>query len=59
MTVSRAWTPASNSWTAVALYGLFAYDGDGHTGLYGSASATCTTGTITGLTSGRTDTIVV
>jgi len=57
--VGVSWSPASSSGPAVDLYGLFAFDANGYTGIYGTACATCTTGTVAGLTNGRTYRIVV
>ena len=57
--VNAAWTPASNSGSGIDVYAMFAYDANGYTGIYGTACPTCTTGTVTGLTPGRTYTIAV
>jgi len=58
-TVAASWTAASTSGPAIDLYGIFAYDANGYTGLYGTACATCTTGTVAGLINGRTYTFAV
>jgi hypothetical protein len=57
--VKVSWTAAPNSGSAVDVYGLFAFDASGYTGIYGVACPTCTTGAITGLTSGKPYTVVV
>jgi uncharacterized protein YkwD len=57
--VAVSWAPASSSPAPVDSYGLFAFDANGYTGLYGTACATCTSGTVAGLTNGRAYTIVV
>jgi hypothetical protein len=54
-----SWSPAANSGSAIDLYGAFAFDASGYTGLYATACATCTTATVAGLTSGKPYTIVV
>lgn len=57
--IGASWSPAANSGTPIDVYGLFAYDADGYTGLNGTACGTCTTGTVAGLTSGKMYTIVI
>jgi hypothetical protein len=54
-----SWSPAANSGSAIDLYGAFAFDASGYTGLYATACATCTTATVAGLTAGKPYTIVV
>ncbi len=57
--VGVSWTPAANSGSAIDLYGMFAFDANGYTGLYATACAACSRGAVTGLTNGRSYTIVV
>ena len=57
--VNVTWAPAANSGNAVDMYGLFAFDENGYTGVYGTACATCTSGTVPGLANGKTYTIAV
>jgi uncharacterized protein YkwD len=57
--VNVSWSAAANSGAAVDLYGLFAYDANGYTGIYSTACATCTTGSVPGLANGHAYTIVV
>lgn len=57
--VNVTWAPAPNSGSAVGLYGLFAFDANGYTGIYGTACGTCTSGTVPGLVSGHQYTIAV
>ncbi len=52
--VNVSWTPASNSGSAIDLYGLFVFDANGYTGQYATACGSCTSGTVTGLVNGRT-----
>ena len=54
-----SWTPASNSGSAIDLYGMFVFDSNGYTGQYATVCGTCTSGTITGLVNGRTYWIAV
>ena len=53
------WTPAANSGSAVDTYGLFAFDANGYTGIYGTACGTCTSGTVPGLVNGHQYVIAV
>jgi uncharacterized protein YkwD len=57
--VAVSWTPAANSGSAIDMYGIFAFDGTAYTGIYATGCPTCTSGTVTGLTSGKTYTIWV
>jgi uncharacterized protein YkwD len=57
--VGVSWAAAANSGSAIDMYGLFAFDANGYTGLYATACPTCTTGTVRGLTSGKPYTIWV
>ncbi len=57
--VNVTWSPATNSGSAVDTYGLFAFDANGYTGLYGTACGTCTSGTVPGLVNGHQYTIAV
>lgn len=57
--VNVTWTPASSSGTTIDMYGIFAFDANGYTGIATTACATCTSGTLAGLVSGRTYTIAV
>jgi hypothetical protein len=54
-----SWTPAASAGNPVDSYGLFAFDANGYTGIYGTACATCTTGTVAGLVTGHQYTIAV
>ena len=57
--INASWSPAASSGAPIDVYGVFAYDASGYTGLYASACGTCTTATVAGLTSGKMYTIVV
>ena len=57
--IGVSWTPASSSATAIDYYAYFVYDANGYTGIYRTACATCTTGSVTGLTNGRTYTVLI
>jgi hypothetical protein len=57
--VNVSWAAASASGAAIDMYGIFAFDAGGYTGLYATACATCTTGTLPGLVNGHTYTIAV
>jgi len=57
---TATWTLATTTGAAaIDMYGVFAFDANGYTGLYSTTCATCTTGTVAGLTNGRTYTIAV
>jgi uncharacterized protein YkwD len=56
---SLTWTASANSGSAVDMYGLFVFDASGYTGIYGTACATCTSGTVTGLVGGHQYTVAV
>ncbi len=56
---SVTWTAASSSGTAIDYYGIFAFDSTGYTGLWGVGCATCTGGSVPGLTNGHTYTLAV
>ncbi len=53
------WTPAASNGSTVDSYGLFAFDANGYTGIYGTACGTCTSGTVAGLVNGQQYTIAV
>jgi uncharacterized protein YkwD len=53
------WTAASSAGNPVDSYGLFAFDANGYTGIYGTACGTCTSGTVPGLVAGHQYTIAV
>ena len=41
------------------MYGLFAFDANGYTGVYATACATCASGALAGLVNGKTYTVAV
>jgi hypothetical protein len=57
--VGVTWGPASNSGSAIDLYGIFVFDANGYTGIYSTACATCTTASVAGLTNGKPYTVWV
>lgn len=57
--VNVTWSPAPTSTNAVDLYGMFAFDANGYTGIYTTACGTCTGGTLPGLATGHTYVIAV
>jgi uncharacterized protein YkwD len=57
--VNVSWTLAANSGSAIDMYGVFAFDANGFTGIGTTACGTCTSATLAGLTGGRTYTIAV
>jgi hypothetical protein len=50
---SASWGVANGNGSAVDSYAVLAYDGTGFTGQYVMVCGTCTTGTVTGLTAGK------
>jgi uncharacterized protein YkwD len=54
-----SWAAATNSGAAIDMYGLFAFDANGYTGVYATACATCTSGTLPGLINGKAYTVAV
>jgi uncharacterized protein YkwD len=57
--VNVSWTPATNSGSAIDMYGMFVFDENGYTGKYATACGTCTSGSVPGLVAGRTYRIAV
>jgi len=51
--VTASWAPAHGNGSPVDTYAVFAYDGSGYTGRHVVVCGTCTTGTVTGLTAGK------
>lgn len=50
--LSVSWRPPTTPGAGIDGYGVFAFDATGYTGKYAWVCATCTTGTVTGLTNG-------
>jgi len=56
--VTVSWSPSTGA-SAIDGYGLLAFDANGYAYLYSYPCATCTSGTVTGMTNGKTYTVMV